>query len=439
MTGTGCAKQVTGIYRANTNSLAPSADVPRLLTALLGGPPTGLNAHLARRGPLPRALDRASADALIAEVGRADLTGRGGAAFPTARKLAAVATAAGRPVVVANGTEGEPASAKDKVLAATEPHLVLDGAAIAASMVGARHAYIVVHQAVIEVVETALAERQAARLDQVRLHALPAADGFVAGEASAVVRWIERGIPAPTPVPPRLAEQGLRGQPTLVQNIETLAHLALITRYGADWFRAAGSPDEPGSMLVTMIGAVREPCVREIEIGCRVRDVVGLAGGSAGPIGSLLLGGYSGSWVRWPAVADLPFSAAGLAPANAEPGAGLIAALPADRCPLAETARIARYLAAESAGQCGPCLFGLDAISSELASLARGRHGDPDQIKRWLGQVDGRGACRHPDGAARMIRSALDVFSAEVSEHLSGWCTASSDSPVFPVPYRRRR
>ena len=111
--------------------------------------------------------------------------------------------------------------------------------------------------------------------------------------------------------------------------------------------------------------------------------------------------------------------------------------MPADRCPLVETAAIARYLAAESAGQCGPCLFGLGAISSELTSLAAGRPSSPDLIRRWLGQVDGRGACRHPDGAARMIRSALTVFAAEVSEHLGGWCTGPSQSPVLPFPYRR--
>jgi NADH:ubiquinone oxidoreductase subunit F (NADH-binding) len=413
--------------------LRPPA-VPRLISGRLQGAPTSLSEHLARHRPLPSRLDRAIAEAMIAEVGRAGLTGRGGGGFPTARKLAAVAAAPGRPLVVANGTEGEPASAKDKVLAVTQPHLVLDGASIAAAMLGARHAFIVVDQAVTETMEIAVGERDAARLDRVAMHVLPAAAGFVAGEASAVVSWIERRRPEPTPVPPRLADQGLRGRPTLVQNVETMAHMALIARYGSAWFREAGTPDEPGSMLVTMIGAVRDPGVKEVEIGLRVRDVLALAGGAARPVGALLLGGYSGSWVRWTAAADLPFSAAGLAQANAGPGAGLIAALPADRCPLAEAARIASYLAAESAGQCGPCVFGLDAVSSELAALAEGRLSGEARIRRWLGQVDGRGACRHPDGAVRMIRSALDVFEAEVREHLAGWCTASNDAPAFPIP-----
>lgn len=439
MSGTCGAELVTAGRRPRADSGEPPAALPRLLTGRFDGAPTSLREHLARHRPLPRRLDRASANAMIAEIGRAGLTGRGGAGFPTARKLAAVAAVCGRPVVVANGTEGEPASAKDKVLAATEPHLVLDGAAIAASMLGARHAYIVVDRAVTQTLQTAVAEREAERLDRVRLHVLPAAGGFVAGAASAVVSWIERGVPAPRQVPPRLAERGLHGRPTLVQNIETLAHVALIARYGSGWFRAAGTGQEPGSMLVTVTGAVRDSGVKEIEVGCRVRDVLALAGGRAAPIGALLIGGYSGTWARWPAVADLPFSAAGLARAGAGPGAGLIAVLPADRCPLAETAGIASYLAAESAGQCGPCLFGLGAISSELVSLAHGQPSDPQRIRRWLGQVNGRGACGHPDGAVRMIRSALNVFSQEVSEHISGWCTGTSDSPVFPLPYRSLR
>lgn len=439
MSAARCRAQAATARHGLVGPSGPPAGLPRLLTGEFDGAPTSLAEHLARHRQLPRRIDRHGADALIAEIGRAGLTGRGGAGFPTARKLAAVAMAGGRPVVVANGAEGEPASAKDKVLAATQPHLVLDGVAAAASILGARHAFVVVPDAVAETMEIAVAERTASRLDGVRLRVVTAADGFVAGEASAVVSWIERGVPAPGPVPRRLAEHGLRGQPTLVQNIETLAHLALIARYGADWFRAVGTRSEPGSMLVTVVGAARHPGVKEVELGRSVRDVLTVAGGLACRVDAALIGGYSGAWVRWSAVADLPFSVAGLASVHAGPGAGLIAALPADRCGLAETARIASYLAAESAGQCGPCLFGLGAIGAELTALAQGRGGDPERIRRWLGQIDGRGACRHPDGAARMIRSALDIFGQEVSEHANGWCTGISDSPALPLPYRRFR
>jgi NADH:ubiquinone oxidoreductase subunit F (NADH-binding) len=362
-------------------------------------------------------------DELIGEVELAGLAGRGGAGFPTARKLAAVA-AARNSVVVGNGTEGEPVSAKDKVLMAQSPHLVLDGAVAAASLVGAPEAIIVTHPAVAELVAAAVKERQRARMDRIHLSVVPAADAFVAGEASAVVRWLERRIPKPKQLTPRrLSERGLHRRSTLVQNVETLAHLALITRYGAGWFRALGPPEEPGSMLVTIAGAVRHPGVYEVEIGTPVGAVLDLAGGRAGPLGGLLIGGYFGSWVDPAQAMDLPLSSEGLGVLGAGLGAGLLGALPADVCGLAETARITRYLASASAGQCGPCVFGLDAIAGQLERLADGRGPDLVALRRRIGQVGyGRGACKHPDGTVAMVASALRAFGGEIERHASGWC-----------------
>ena len=413
-------------------------ELPRLLPADIRTERSGLAEHLARYGPLRSAgLNPQRREALIEEVDRSGLTGRGGAGFPAARKLAAVA-ARHAPIVVANGTEGEPASSKDKVLLAQSPHLVLDGAILAAEIVGASQAVIVVHHSVREIVDAAAAERIQAGSDRVQVRVITAADRFVAGEASAVVHWIEDGLPTPTRKPPRLSERGLGGRPTLVHNVETLAHLALIARYGASWFRAVGTPRESGSMLVTMLGAVNQPGVCEIAIGTSLQEVLSLAGGASAPLQALLLGGYFGSWVGAAAAGTLPFSSAGLAVLGADVGAGLIAALPQDACGLVETARVARYLADESARQCGPCLFGLDAIAGELERLAEGRTSDLSTLRRWLGQVDGRGACRHPDGVVRLIRSALDVFEPELRQHAQGWCCATRSSNVLPVPPRRQ-
>jgi NADH:ubiquinone oxidoreductase subunit F (NADH-binding) len=406
--------------------------LPRLLPTRWAGGPVSLAEHLASRGPAART-DRSRLD-VIDEVAAAGLTGRGGASFPTARKLAAVAAGRGEPLVIANGTEGEPASAKDKVLLALQPHLVLDGAALAASIVGASEAVIVAHRAVSEIVAAAVEERRAAWQDRVRLKVAIAAGTFVGGEASAVGNWLQHGVAKPTVTPPRLAERGVRGAPTLVQNVETLAHLALIGRHGASWFRALGTPAEPGSMLVTVIGAVRRPGVYEIAIGTLGSEILDLAGGPEEPLRALLLGGYFGSWVAAQAAAEAPFSAAGLADLAASPGAGLVAALPVGVCGLAETARVARYLAAESAGQCGPCVFGLGSIAAELSNLASGRPADVRLLRRWLGQVDGRGGCGHPSGGVRLIRSALAVFSDEVAQHADGWCCGTSGRTVLPVP-----
>ena len=426
-------------YSGRPASQPPPDRLPRLLPAGFAAGPASLADHLARYGPTPLGgLTGPRRAALIEEVERSGLTGRGGAGFPTARKLAAVA-AGHAPVVVANGTEGEPASAKDKILLARSPHLVLDGVALAAELVGARQAVIVVHFSVREIVDDALAERRRARLDPIRIRAVTAANRFVAGEASAVVHWIERGVPTPTATPPRLSTRGLGGRPTLVQNVETLAHLALIGRYGASWFRSAGTAAEPGTMLVTVLGAVREPCVHEIAIGTPVGEILSMAGGEAAPLQALLIGGYFGRWADAAAAAAAPFSAAGLAPLEASVGAGLIAALPANACGLVETARVARYLADESAGQCGPCLFGLDAVAGEIQRLAEGRTSSLAILRRWLAQVNGRGACSHPDGAVRLISSALTVFAAELDRHAQGWCCGSAKAAVLPIPPRRQQ
>ncbi|HXP21905.1 MAG TPA: NADH-ubiquinone oxidoreductase-F iron-sulfur binding region domain-containing protein [Streptosporangiaceae bacterium] len=414
----------------------PPGQLPRLLPDGFTDEPTHLGEHLARHGPLPAwggALRWR--EELIAEVELAGLAGRGGAGFPTAKKLAAVASSGRRAVVVANGTEGEPISAKDKVLLAQAPHLVLDGAVVAAALVGANEAIIVAHSAVSDIVKAAVVERRRARADRIRLRVVPAADQFVAGESSAVVHWIERGIPKPMATRQRLSVSGLNGRPTLVQNVETLAHLALIARHGADWFRAVGTAREPGSMLVTLAGAVRWPGVYEIAIGTPVREVLGRAGGPSVPLSALLIGGYFGSWVDAEAAAALPFSTEGLAPVGGNVGAGLVAALPASACGLVETARVTRYLAGESAGQCGPCVFGLDAVAGQLERLADGRGASLGLLHRWIGQLrSGRGACKHPDGTIGMVRSALEVFSAEIDLHAEGWCTGTTEAGVIPVP-----
>ena len=412
-----------------------AAGLPRLLPAAISGCPARLAEHLARHGPLPSGAGHArSRQELIREVERSGLRGRGGAGFPTAVKLRALAAAARSPLVIANGTEGEPASAKDKVLLACAPHLVLDGAVYAAGLIGARQVVVVVHHAVRDIVARAADERRRSRYDGVPVRVLDAGTGFVAGEASAVAHWVERGIALPSGKPPRLGGAGRAGRPALVQNVETLAHLALIARHGAAWFRSAGTAEEPGSMLVTMVGAVRRPGVYEVEIGTPAGEMMELAGGASSPLSALLIGGYFGTWVSAAAAAPLPFSAAGLAALGASPGAGLVAALPETACGLAETARLARYLAAESAGPCGPCVFGLDAIAGEMTRLATGLPTSLVRIQRWLGQVSGRGACRHPDGGARMIGSALAVFGAEADEHARGRCRATRTDSVLSIP-----
>ncbi len=379
-----------------------------------------LRQHAATYGPLPTLSGRGG-HSLLAEVAAARLTGRGGAGFPTGVKMRTVASKRGLRVVVANGMESEPASEKDQALLARAPHLVLDGIAAAAEAVGANEAHLCLPRTrdwLIDSLLAAIAERQRAELDRVPVfvHDLP--PNYVSSEETSLVHWLNGGEAKPTNTPPRPFERGVSKRPTLVDNVETLAHVALIARYGARWFREAGRADAAGTMLTTVSGAVAQPGVYEIEAGTGVGEVLAMAGADMAAQ-SVLIGGYFGTWHDIGEVARLPFTAAGLRPIGAAPGAAVLYVLPPACCGLAEAARILSYLASQGAQQCGPCIFGLPAIADDLAQLASARpEGDLiGRMQRRFGQITGRGACRHPDGAVRMAESALRTFAADAHAH----------------------
>jgi NADH:ubiquinone oxidoreductase subunit F (NADH-binding) len=379
--------------------------------------------HLAVHGEVP---ERGQAE-LLDLAGNGGLRGRGGAGFPLARKLRATAGARGRAVVVANGSEGEPASRKDRTLLAANPHLVLDGVQLAVAAVGAREAYLCVHAGGLRRdVEKALRQRR----DPVRVRVVEVPDRYVSGEAGALVNHLGGGPALPTTRYAPLAEKGLKGRPTLVQNVETLASFAVLARLGAQRFRALGTVEEPGTVLLTVRGAVREPRVVEVPVGTTAGAALALAGGAAGTLQAVLVGGFYGAWLPAPGVLDVPLSHAGLSAAGGSLGAGLLVALPAEDCGLAATATIATYLAGESARQCGPCLNGLPLIAAAMTDLARGGTAAAltvtlERLERWCGLVAGRGACSHPDGAVNLVRSALRSFAADVDRHLRGGCGRS--------------
>ncbi|SNY56915.1 NADH-ubiquinone oxidoreductase-F iron-sulfur binding region domain-containing protein [Paractinoplanes atraurantiacus] len=362
-------------------------------------------------GPLPTP----DAAQLVGMARDAGLTGRGGSGFPLWRKLNAVIASGRPPVIIANGAEGEPASGKDKALLAYQPHLVLDGLQLVARAARASTAHLYVPR------PSALRAVLAARRDPIPVTLVAAPDAFVSGEESAVASAVAGRGAVPADKLTRLPDTG-----TLVQNVETLAHLAMIARYGAGWFRAAGTYDEPGTFLATVSGAVAAPGVLEAGYGVTLGSLIAAAGGPAGALSAVLVGGYHGAWV--PADPELPISRAALAPFGASPGAGVVMALPSGACGLTENARIAGCLAGQSAGQCGPCVNGLPRLAATLADLAafRSRPGLPAEVDRLTRLVTGRGACRHPDGTARLIASAMRAFSADVAAHLSGRCLATS-------------
>ena len=168
----------------------------------------------------------------------------------------------GRTVVVANGAEGEPASCKDRLLLTRAPHLILDGISLAAYAVGADEAHLVVHGQEADLMaslEDAIADRETLGVDPVPIQLTGIPARYVSSEQSSIVQYLSGGPAKPTFSPPRPHERGREGRPTLVNNVETLAHLALIARYGDGWFRSVGTPSAPGSTLVTVGGAVAPP------------------------------------------------------------------------------------------------------------------------------------------------------------------------------------
>ena len=342
---------------------------------------------------------------------RSGLTGRGGAGFPTATKWRAIAKRSrDDAVIVVNGAECEPQSKKDVTLMTSRPHLILDGAFVAARVLRARRIVLYIgerHHAARDGMLRALGERTEPDRNIISVSLAPLR--YVAGAEGAAVHLINEGIATPTTVPPYPFERGVDGAPTLVQNVETLAHVSVLARTGSI----------PGTVLVTLAGGVARPGVVEVDAGTSIGDAIDLAGGVTAVPRAILVGGYFGAWVEreraWPLRLDhesLRAEGLGL-------GCGVIGFLPERRCPVCDSAGIMRYLAHESSAQCGPCFFGLRALADACTRIADNGSNPEDlkRLQRWAVEVRGRGACKHPDGAVIFLSSALSVFAPEFASH----------------------
>lgn len=377
---------------------------------------------------------------LLQELEKSGLTGRGGAAFPTYRKAQLIADQHSRvKYVVVNAMEGEPAAHKDHTLLATNPHLVLDGAAALATAVGARLVSVCIPReaaATINHVERAIHERQRRSNTGPKFEVQTPPGRYVAGEESALVHWLDDNetLPQFRVVRPHVLRIGRH--PVLVDNAETHAHIGLIQRYGGDWFRDLGTADATGSTLVSVSGAIRNPAVLEVALGTPLHHILETAGADTSPQ-AILLGGYGGTWLHGDHV-NTPYDNASLAKFGASVGAGVIMVLPKQGCGITETLRITKWMANESARQCGPCAFGLPAMAEDLAHISAASRDAVAAIQRLYGRgqaIEGRGACRHPDGVVRLVRSAFEVFQPDINRHAKGQaCAAAATSRYAPVP-----
>ena len=215
----------------------------------------------------------------------------------------------------------------------------------------------------------------------------------------------------------------------MIQNVETLANLALLARYGADWYRELGTDAEPGSRLVTLAGAVRLPGVYEIECGTPLPGLLAAAGGLSSQIAGVLIGGYFGSWLPPAALGELELSNAGLSRHGGGLGCGAVVALPASSCPVAETVRVAIYLATETAGQCGPCVHGSAAIARTLHGIAEGRgtRAAFADLTRWTTEPPVAAPAITPTGSP-----TSSARRCELSETTSTTTRATARAPPAP-------
>lgn len=286
---------------------------------------------------------------------------------------------------------------------AARPHLVLDGAFIAARVLGARRIVLYIgerHHQARDAMLRALAQRSEPERSLVTVADAPAR--FVAGAETAAIHLVDEGIATPVSVPPYPFERGIGGAPTLVQNVETLAHVAQIARRDFD-----------NTTLITLAGGVARHGVVEVALGTSLGDTLAWAGGLKEPPRAVLVGGYFGSWVEPEAAWRLPVDH------RNHLGCGVIGVLPESRCPVCEVAAIMRYLASESSAQCGPCFFGLRALADGCTRIADAGSSSADlqRLRRWATEVRGRGACKHPDGAVMFLASALRLFAQEFAHH----------------------
>ncbi len=401
-----------------------AADVPdamcigqaRMTAGLNRADRLDLSTHYQVFGSLPRL----TVDQLIDMAQQVDLRGRGGASFPVGRKVKSVLDTARRrkrkPVVLVNGTEGEPGSAKDRMLMLRSPYLVLGGALVAAWALQASEIVIGVTRA--DVARSMSSAAQAAPDLRRLVRVVQVPDRFVSGEAGALVNALngKAAIPPGRKVLP--SDYGVDDLPTLLSNAETYAQIAVLAMLGPEGFASTGTPDEPGTYLLSVGGSAERPAVVEVPAGLPLGEVLDLC--LAEPWAGVLVGGYHGMWLPTETAYNTPVSRAGLTAAGGVLGAGVVLSLGEGTCPLGEVARVAGYLAGQSSGQCGPCKLGLPGIARALTTLADGSGGVDalDTARRAAAAVRGRGACAHPDGVFRFVLSALDVFSDDVAAHV---------------------
>ncbi|HLZ69677.1 MAG TPA: NADH-ubiquinone oxidoreductase-F iron-sulfur binding region domain-containing protein [Dehalococcoidia bacterium] len=401
-------------------------------------PVESLDAYLARGGGAAFArAQQLGPDAVIAELRRAGLRGRGGAGFPTATKWAGVHNdPATTRYVCANGAEGEPGTFKDRYLLRMNPYQVIEGLAIARFALSARTAYLCTKRQFepeVAALERALAELRERTTLVGAIELVLGPDEYLFGEEKALLEVIEGGLPLPRVFPPRLhglfsgaygGPSDTLAHPTVVNNVETLAHVTQILRNGADWFRGIGSADTPGTMIFTISGDVQRPQIVELPLGQTLGYLLfELAGGPApGRRLKAVLPGAGA--VLTPPQWDTPLSFDSMRAAGSGLGSGGFVAYDDSACMVQVLYAFSRFLYVESCNQCPPCKTGSRWITERLERLLAGEaeaH-DLDEIHAASTWVTNAARCFLASEEAIVTAAMLAAFPEEFQAHLERRC-----------------
>ncbi len=385
-----------------------------------------------------------SPDEVIAELGLAQLRGRGGAGFPTSKKWASVLRGEGRHrYAVCNAAEGEPATFKDRALLRANPYQVLEGLLIAAQVVGAVEAFLALKASFVpelRAVQRALDEMEAAGWLDAPVRVVTGPEEYLFGEEKAMLEVIEGNEPLPRWLPPYIhglfatAPQlgwqahepeighgaGHESNPTIVNNAETLANVPHILTHGADWFRARGTEQSPGTICCTVVGDVTHPDVIEVEMGTSLRDVIDACGGPL--VGREVRAVFSG--VSNPVIdgaqLDTPVSFEAFDAIGSGLGAAGFVVYDDTTCMVEVVALLSRFLYVESCGQCPPCKLGTGDITAALERIANGNgiDGDLAVIAERLDIVADGNRCYLPVEEQRVVSSVMRAFPEDFAAHL---------------------
>jgi NADH-quinone oxidoreductase subunit F len=401
---------------------------------------------------LTSAVTERSPDEVITEVFASRLRGRGGAGYPVADKWRAARSAQGdRKIVVANLMGADPTSLGDRTLAEGNPHLIVEGALIAAAAVGASEAIIAVRRdwtTAIERLKAAVADAAAAHLAgylilgtdiSVQVSVWEGSGAYVAGEETALIHALQGDRGMPLIRPPYPAERGLWDVPTVVHNAETLAHVAWILGHSAGEFAKVGPESSPGTKLVTIAGSVRTPGVAEVTLGTKVDKIIELAGGSPGTVKAAFIGGPGAGALAGDELGSTGYAFDALSQAGGHIGSGSVLFTDAATCMVATARFLLDFSAREACGKAVPCRIGTRRLVEALDRIlaATPRPNDLVLLRELSAKVADTALCRLESLAPRPMLTTLDRFGDEYRAHaergvcLAGSCSTDAVTPLL--------